>query len=234
MFFDVRNTVDFMRMIYAYPTLPAPAMTSLEYLANTTLAMFAHYTNAGLAAALLGWGKTELSNFREVSWGPSRKGNNPVPPMADLPPPQNEDKTLDFKTVLSDELKNRPQFMASNPLLISDRMLDYVLEIGEYVREKGAVPIIVQPPAIHAWDWALAFVEKFRSRCGEARLLDFSDPTKFPNLYGNLQYWADGGHLSGVGAVVWSKLLAARFADLLRQGIASVPLCKHALPSSAP
>jgi hypothetical protein len=228
MFFDGRNMVDFMRMIYAYPTLPN-ATTELEYLANTTLAMLAHYTNVGLATVLLGWGKTELTNFRQLSWG---RGNNRAPPMVDRPPPENENLSLDFEVVLSDDLNRRPQFIASlharPDQVISDQMLDYILDIGDYIRKKGAVPIIVQPPLVGWWDYAAAFTEKFRHRCGDARLLDFSDPIKFPDFYGNLQYWSDGSHISGVGAVAWSELLAARFADLLKRGIAAdtLPFCK--------
>ena len=58
-------------------------------------------------------------------------------------------------------------------------------------------------------------MDSFRRRCNGERLLDFSDPDEFAELYQTGANWHDGSHLSEAGAKAWSKMVAERFGQIL-------------------
>jgi hypothetical protein len=60
-FFDLENSVDFLRFVYSYQELPAPPLARAEYVKNIASALFRHCTNVGLGASTLRLTKFDLA-----------------------------------------------------------------------------------------------------------------------------------------------------------------------------
>jgi hypothetical protein len=115
-----------------------------------------------------------------------------------------ENKVL-FTQAVAEYMKWRPKFLAGDEkpykrgTFVNVEMLDYVLETIRLIERHDVTVIVVQPPLLGNWTYAVDFVEGFRERCGDRHLIDFSDPIRFADFFQNLDYWRDGSHPSGVG-----------------------------------
>ncbi len=216
LYLDFRNAVAFLSMIFSYEQLPNPAPGRWKYVANVVSAMATHYGNLGHAALLLGWGTTPLRNHRQVDFGNG---------AAHLPPPTEAVAVAiarDMRRYSVDHPKYRRGEMAGvrRGTYVTARMLDPVVATVRLIESKGAGVILVQPPLVGHWPYAVDFVDALRRRCGGERLIDFSDPEEFREFYHTTSYWHDGSHLSEEGAVIWSKMLAARFVKIVETDVA--------------
>lgn len=211
LYFDLRRGIDFLRLIFKYNHVPnGGPKQAAAYVPNVASAMATHYTNIGLAGALLGWGAKPLPNYSEMSFG---SGSTMHPSMSDAVKPS-------FAAALAQVQLLRSKYIAGEALppplalgaFVTDSMLDHAIETIRITEARGFRVVVIQPPLLGNWTFAADFVTGFRRRCGAERLIDFGDPHEFPDLYQNFEYWHDGGHLSEKGAKVWSKMVAERFA----------------------
>jgi hypothetical protein len=211
LFFDLANAIDFLRMIFSYSILPTAGQGRWDYVRNVAFATAMHYTNTGLAAVVFGWG-TPIGNYRLVLSTSAGEGIGKAS--------TGETRTV-FTQGVEAYMKWRPKFLAGdeNPYkrgtFVNQEMLDYVLETIRLIERHDVTVIVVQPPLLGNWPYAVDFVEGFRERCGERHLIDFSDPVRFADLFQNLDYWMDGSHLSHAGARVLTTMLAKRIGEII-------------------
>jgi hypothetical protein len=213
LFFDLANAIDFLRMIFSYSILPTAAQGRWDYVRNVAFATAMHYTDTGLAAVVLGWG-TPIPNYRLQLSTSSGEGTGSRASST------GENKVL-FTQAVAEYMKWRPKFLAGDEkpykrgTFVNQEMLDYVLETIRLIERHDVTVIVVQPPLLGNWPYAVDFVEGFRERCGERHLIDFSDPVRFADLFQNLDYWMDGSHLSRAGARVLTTMLAKRIGEIV-------------------
>jgi hypothetical protein len=77
------------------------------------------------------------------------------------------------------------------------------------IRKLGAEPVLVIPPTVEP--------RMLRLRDPDLKILDFSDPQRFPELF-RAEHRMDAEHLNTAGARVYTKLLAQEFTLSLRPG----------------
>lgn len=223
-FADVRHVAQELAYVSSTPQIPNERISRRQYIANLLVEGFRHYSNLGLGAALLG-----LSRFAEgnrnwrlnPNW--DDQGYTAISGGRDEP---------DYQRGLAEMLKDRPAWLAraatsdqpADEVRMSPAMIDRVVAFGRQVEATGATPVLLLPPLATYWDWWADLLVKFKARCGGTHLLDFDEPTEFPQLYA----WAvryDGGHLNKNGGPVWAELLADRFAAMLDRGKLAGPFC---------
>jgi hypothetical protein len=214
LYFNFSNAIDFLAFIFAYDELPTPNQGRWDYARNVAQATAMHYSNLGLGVALLGL-TAPMENFRLKEWG---SGGNAATE------PSSGQIMESFVIERGEMLKWRPKYLANEmwpPWIpgnfVNDKMLDYVIDPVRKIERQDIGVIVVQPPIQGFWQYGADFVERFRRRCGGARLVDFSDPNQYPELYRNLYFWKDNSHLSKFGAFVWSKMLAERIAKIVQE-----------------
>ena len=139
MFFDARNAVDFLRLTFAYTTLPAPGPRSPWTYARTIgLATAAHHGNIGLAAALLGWSKP-MYDYSKVAFG----GGHMHPEMA-------AEKVPNYLANVASVRIDRPKFLArhfAQPFvpeqIVNDEMLDHFIRTIRMIERQGVAVVAI-------------------------------------------------------------------------------------------
>jgi hypothetical protein len=216
-YFNISNAIDFLDLTFAYSQLPSH-QGRWDYVRNVVQSTIIHYSNLGLAEALLN-AAHPLENFRETEWG---SGDS-----ADGEPSSGGIRDA-FVTERAALFNVKPKYLAHQlpppwipGTFVNDKMLDYFIDLARTIERQDVGVIVVQPPMTSDWQYVTDFVDGFRRRCGDARLIDFSDPAENEALYQNVSFWNDGGHLSKSGARVWSKMLAERIAKIVQEDTAA-------------
>ena len=104
-------------------------------------------------------------------------------------------------------LERRDQLVTEQPAVGPEARYqnELIARIAEECRAHGVVLLLVRAPSI----------EEKQAIVSDAPLFDFQDPIRYPELY-QLSARFDGDHLNRVGAAIYTKLLAQRFAEWLR------------------
>jgi hypothetical protein len=214
LFMDIEHAIEEVDFMLATPAMPGEPTSRAEYLADIVEVTFRHYTNLGLVTGLLGLSQGARNWKSNPTW--DRRGYT----YADT---NFSDPT--YGQSLASMLKYRPDYTSraksdhqpSSDSRFTTTMIDRVVRLGHEIERNGAVPLVLLPPKIGFWDWDVDFLAKFSAKCGETHILDFSEPTVFPELYASGVH-SDGSHLNGLGASIWSERLAQGMAKLLDHG----------------
>jgi hypothetical protein len=223
-FMNVRHAVQEIRYVLSTPRIPNEPLTRLDYVENIIRATFRYYTNLGLGADLIGaisFSQGAHNWKAQPTW--TRQGYTDV---------GDQLHQSDYAEVLSFVLKHRPDYLRrvatgdQQPYerAITPAMIDRIVNLGHEVEAAGAVPLLLIPPELNYWDWEEELRIKFSARCGDGHVLDYDDPAAFPELFAP-SVRLDIGHLNGLGAPIWSELLADRVAKLLDSGGLSGAFC---------
>lgn len=216
---NTARAIDYFTFEHAYWTLKLtdaadfqsynPPLSKRRYLSNVAGAVLRHYFDIGLA-----WAKAESS----PDFSPTARG------FPDRDNHEYEIFTADeaYYSGLKQITLQQPQ-----PDRISDTKLDFVLSLAAFVRQHGAVPILIRAPLMVHWDLAADFVAKFAQRCtGKGPLLfDFGLPNENPALW-DPQNRQNEDHLNAAGAAIFTRLIAARLAAAIKDNSISRPLCQ--------
>lgn len=103
------------------------------------------------------------------------------------------------------------------PEVITDAQAHLVLSLARYIRAHGAVPVIVTTPQYANFFLTQDLVAKITKVCRDRDppVLDFTSPTKYPELW-DLRNRMNDDHLNIRGAGIYSRLLAQELARRLR------------------
>ena|SRR5579872_1093584 len=216
---NTARAINYFNLEHAYWTLKLmdkadfrlfdPPLSTKRYLGSVIGAVLRHYFNIGLA-----WAKAEPSpDFSAAARGfPDRNDH-------------------EYEVFLADGAYysglKRMMLRQPSPDRIPDTKLDFVLSLATFVRQHGAVPILIRSPQVSHWDLAADFVAKFAQRCaGKGPLLfDFGLPSESPALW-DPQNRHNEDHLNAAGAAIFTRLIAERLAAAIKDNSISRPLCQ--------
>jgi hypothetical protein len=231
LFMNMPHAIEQAEFVLSLPQLPNYPMTRSRYLTNIITAMFLHYTNAGLGSTLLGLTNVLIRNGNwKLASGWDSRGYSKFPDTYNPAAVNNGDYGLGLSWMIRD----RPGYLAraatdTQPIaerVVSAEMVDQFVEMGKQIEAAGAIPLVLLPPVVGEWPWEADFTVKFVARCGDSHMLDFDDPEAFPTVF-DLAMRYDGSHLNGLGAPVWTKLVAKELADKLSNGELAHSFCRQ-------
>jgi hypothetical protein len=223
-FFNLQNAFNFTRFIFSYSALPDPPLPLDAYLGNILSAVFRHYTNIGLGGSSAGWSKfdaTEPDFHAESFWaqrGP--RGHAVVKHIIDGDELKRYPAQLQLvarlraeriATLASEAPSNFPDF-------VTNESFNYFARLVSDLQARGVTVLVIQPPSLWHWQTEAAFVAKLRSECPGRALIDFGDAQSFQNLFLPAEIRYDDAHMNGRGAVIWSEVLADKFAKMQKAG----------------
>jgi hypothetical protein len=227
-YFNLRNALTFAAYVASFRKMPSP-MASIEYWDNVAVATSRHYTNVGLGLQLLKIAPareySEHNFWKGFQWAAKLRGQSPSDRF--------DHSTAEIETYqagLRQYTDERQALLAGEPAAsgrmgeyLSDDMFAFFTRAIDIARSITPNVIAVEPPSMVHSEYELPFVARLRSSIVRGPpFLDFSDPREYPELFevGNRH---DGSHLNVRGAVVWSRLLADRFAELIKRGVVQAP-----------
>jgi hypothetical protein len=221
-FFNLKNAFNFARFIFSYSSLPDPPLPLDAYLGNIISAAFRHYTNIGLGGSSAGWSKFDAAepDFHAASFWAQRgpRGHAIVQHVIDGDELKRYPDQLQLVARLRAEriatLTNEAP--ANFPDFVTDESFGYFARLVLDLQARGVTVLVIQPPSLWHWQTEAAFVAKFRAQCPGQTLIDFGDAQSFRNLFLPAEIRYDDAHMNGRGAVIWSEVLADRFAELSR------------------
>ena len=226
-FFDARRGVGFLRYVWQYEQLPDQNVGRADYARSVASAVFRHHTSLGVAANRLGFATFEGQTSPDLTsasyWARRPRGFEPADHAMSGDEARRYESGLDaFATTRAETIRRLSAGADSgagtaNARLVSDRMFDVFLGLVRYLRSKGIAVLVVMPPNERQWQFHAAFIARLRRCCaGDIPLADFGDAGQWRNLFVPASIRYDDEHMNATGAAIWSRALADRAAEWMR------------------
>lgn len=220
-FFDVVNTILFMRYLFSYQVLfPDPITSRLTYIGHALSAMVRHYTGLGLGAATLGFG--EFDDLDRLPPGIERGPRGQLTTTIVMSKASAE-IYLQGLAKSREERASRIASLEANPVdgpdtLLSDGNFKFLADLINFLQSRNVSVLVAPPPTLWVWQADADLVAKVIVHCPGLPVIDFGDSRQYPELFLPTDIRFDSAHLAMRGADLWSAELADKFAELLRSG----------------
>ena len=213
LFFNASNALEnFIYILQEKETLPPP-ISKWIFVKYVLIPFFRHYTNAGIFQSFL---DDTHDNFRAQA---TLNGYISLAASHDR---------LSQKFDADASLRGQYDAMLSelaapySGARISNKEFARFLELMDYIRSKGAQPIVLRPPQFIYALYSAAVVDRIHATCSDAfPVLDFGSPANNKELY-DPQNRVDYDHLNYEAAERFTQMVAHRFAKLLDAGHGAV------------
>jgi hypothetical protein len=227
-YFDLQNALTFAAFVASFRKLPS-SVEQEEFGRNIAIATFRHYTNIGLVRLLLTTERNkyyfEYNFWEEFQRQAQLRGHSPSD-RSNYSSGEIEAYQIGLRQYADERerlLTGEPAARSQLNEYLPDDLFAFFMRAVDIARSITPNVIAVEPPTTGFVQSEIAFVARLRSSIVRGPpFLDFSDSREYPELFeaGNRH---DGVHLNAKGAVVWSRLLADRLAELIKRGVVQAP-----------
>jgi len=217
--FDVGTALDYLGYLRIQKVLQGPPMDAATYGRYIGIAMFRHYTNAGIFQLFV---EDTHSDFRALQ---THRGYTAP---GDIKP--GDPNTLAGQIAASSDVRQqwhaRLEALSRTESSLSAEQYDRYLQLLQFIAQKGARPIVLRPPQTLDGAQAGELVGKLRGDCGNnVPIFDFGSPQEQAVLY-DPDIRLDYDHLTLRGVKIFTSLVAKRFAAIAASGHLPLGVCR--------